>query len=167
MWGSSRNPAVLVEWPRGEATACKAVYTGSNPVSTSAVVPRAIGAAGARFLDTEEVTGSIPVSPTKIQRLVTKFGNEAFAFWCLQRSHQFRPRAIESRHGSPVEFFQVRGARGAVHRARPGMGCVDQCLHAGRLGQLRTHAAVACPAARRPADDDPARERSRGDAAAG
>src|SRR5689334_24295565 len=27
--------ALLVEWPRGEATACKAVYTGSNPVSTS------------------------------------------------------------------------------------------------------------------------------------
>jgi hypothetical protein len=26
---------VSVEWPRGEATACKAVYTGSNPVSTS------------------------------------------------------------------------------------------------------------------------------------
>ena len=25
----------MVEWPRGEATACKAVYTGSNPVSTS------------------------------------------------------------------------------------------------------------------------------------
>ena len=25
----------LVEGPRGEATACKAVYTGSNPVSTS------------------------------------------------------------------------------------------------------------------------------------
>ncbi len=24
-----------MEWPRGEATACKAVYTGSNPVSTS------------------------------------------------------------------------------------------------------------------------------------
>jgi hypothetical protein len=29
------TPALLVEWPRGEATACKAVYTGSNPVSTS------------------------------------------------------------------------------------------------------------------------------------
>ena len=28
---------LLVEWPRGEATACKAVYTGSNPVSTSAM----------------------------------------------------------------------------------------------------------------------------------
>src|SRR5437870_3302561 len=56
----------LVEWPRGEATACKAVYTGSNPVSTSK--PEwtwAIGAAVARFPDTEEVTGSIPVSPTR------------------------------------------------------------------------------------------------------
>ena len=51
----------LVGWPRGEAGACKAVYTGSNPVPTS----RAIGAAVARFPDTEEVTGSIPVSPTK------------------------------------------------------------------------------------------------------
>ena len=27
----------LVEWPRGEATDCKSVYTGSNPVSTSAI----------------------------------------------------------------------------------------------------------------------------------
>jgi hypothetical protein len=69
-----------VEWPRGEATACKAVYTGSNPVSTSqherqyaSVVQfhrwsarqRAIGAVWlARFPDTEEVTGSSPVSPT-------------------------------------------------------------------------------------------------------
>ena len=26
-----------VEWPRGEATDCKSVYTGSNPVSTSAI----------------------------------------------------------------------------------------------------------------------------------
>src|SRR5690625_3113363 len=50
----------LVGWPRGEAAACKAVYTGSNPVPTS----RAIGAAVARFPDTEEVTGSNPVSPT-------------------------------------------------------------------------------------------------------
>ena len=50
-----------VEWPRGEATACKAVYTGSNPVSTS----RAISSVGERYLDTVEVTGSIPVSPTQ------------------------------------------------------------------------------------------------------
>ena len=30
-----------VDWPRGEAAACKAVYTGSNPVSTSS--PRTSG----------------------------------------------------------------------------------------------------------------------------
>ena len=62
-----------MEWPRGEATDCKSVYTGSNPVSTSIAQPRrlwevgpsrAIGAVVARFLDTEEVTGSNPVSPT-------------------------------------------------------------------------------------------------------
>src|SRR3954451_6618764 len=58
---SSGGTASLVEWPRGEATDCKSVYTGSNPVSTS----RTIGAAVARFPDTEEVTGSIPVSSTK------------------------------------------------------------------------------------------------------
>lgn len=51
-------------WPRGEAAACKAVYTGSNPVATSRCSVRAIGAVVARFLDTEEVTGSSPVSPT-------------------------------------------------------------------------------------------------------
>src|SRR5512141_3507344 len=65
--------ASVVEWPRGEATDCKSVYTGSNPVSTSMIrTPlrwgpeslRAIGAVVARFLDTEEVTGSNPVSPT-------------------------------------------------------------------------------------------------------
>jgi hypothetical protein len=64
--------ASVVEWPRGEATDCKSVYTGSNPVSTSdsdsppggVELFRAIGAVVARFLDTEEVTGSNPVSPT-------------------------------------------------------------------------------------------------------
>ena len=29
------EPTPTVVWPRGEATACKAVYTGSNPVTTS------------------------------------------------------------------------------------------------------------------------------------
>ena len=62
---------LMVEWPRGEAAACKAAYTGSNPVSTSLTTeglnegPQGRLAQGlARFLDTEEVTGSIPVSPT-------------------------------------------------------------------------------------------------------
>ena len=61
----------LVEWPRGEATDCKSVYTGSNPVSTSVLGLYArgagtIGAVVARFLDTEEVTGSNPVSSTHV-----------------------------------------------------------------------------------------------------
>ena len=34
---ASRQRSASVEWPRGEATACKAVYTGSIPVSTSAI----------------------------------------------------------------------------------------------------------------------------------
>ena len=54
-----------VEWPSGEATACKAVHTGSIPVSTSSfLAPGAISSAGERFPDTEEVTGSNPVRPT-------------------------------------------------------------------------------------------------------
>jgi hypothetical protein len=53
-----------VEWPSGEATACKAVHTGSIPVSTSKQDPGAISSVGERFPDTEEVTGSIPVSRT-------------------------------------------------------------------------------------------------------
>ena|GEM_PF-4834203 len=73
-----RNPAYTVGWPRGEAAACKAVYTGSNPVPTSVKAMSssfrldtwAIGAAVARFPDTEEVTGSIPVSPTRTRQLV-------------------------------------------------------------------------------------------------
>ena len=55
-----------MEWPSGEATACKAVHTGSIPVSTSDICPGAISSAGERFPDTEEVTGSIPVSRTSI-----------------------------------------------------------------------------------------------------
>ena len=72
-----RNLADTVVWPRGEAAACKAVYTGSNPVPTSVKtlvsgfgrMQGAIGAAVARFPDTEEVTGSIPVSPTRARKL--------------------------------------------------------------------------------------------------
>ena len=61
-----------VEWPSGEATACKAVHTGSIPVSTSKV-SSAISSAGERFPDTEEVTGSIPVSRTTVWRGQDRF----------------------------------------------------------------------------------------------
>ena len=63
-----------VEWPSGEATACKAVHTGSIPVSTSNFDPSAISSAGERFPDTEEVTGSIPVSRTKVLQLKGDLG---------------------------------------------------------------------------------------------
>lgn len=62
-----------VEWPSGEATACKAVHTGSIPVSTSNGVPGAISSAGERFPDTEEVTGSIPVSRTSVSAREARF----------------------------------------------------------------------------------------------
>ena len=37
-----------MEWPSGEATACKAVHTGSNPVSTSLVGPNLLRRCGIR-----------------------------------------------------------------------------------------------------------------------
>ena len=63
----TRKPRVIsaVEWPRGEAVACKAAYTGSNPVSTSTTKTMVDWRSWlARFLDMEEVTGSSPVSTT-------------------------------------------------------------------------------------------------------
>jgi hypothetical protein len=75
----SKGPRDLsVEWPRGEARDCKSLYTGSNPVSTSQQHQHGHHRHGrlaqglARFLDTEEVTGSNPVSPTMatIRRLL-------------------------------------------------------------------------------------------------
>ncbi len=78
-----------VEWPSGEATACKAVHTGSIPVSTSKV-SSAISSAGERFPDTEEVTGSIPVSRTSVTA-----GQRHVLGSCAQgaktRSRQLRP----------------------------------------------------------------------------
>ena len=37
-----RGGNATVEWPSGEATACKAVHTGSIPVSTSQTIAEAI-----------------------------------------------------------------------------------------------------------------------------
>ena len=72
-----------MEWPRGEATACKAVHTGSNPVSTSYNPHNwAVGAAVARFPDTEEVAGSIPVPPTSTKR-VSEQRKRSSEFVCI------------------------------------------------------------------------------------
>src|SRR4029078_3595872 len=69
-----------VEWPSGEGTACKRVHTGSIPVSTSKV-SSAISSAGERFPDTEEVTGSIPVSRTTVLpvQMILIFGPDTHA----------------------------------------------------------------------------------------
>ena len=75
-----------MEWPRGEAAACKAVYTGSNPVFTSKATQRAIGAVVARFPDTEEVTGSNPVSPTTQLVSLRAFAVELRVFFASAES---------------------------------------------------------------------------------
>ena len=75
-----------MEWPSGEATACKAVHTGSIPVSTSRFDPQsAISSAGERFPDTEEVTGSIPVSRTGGLRTSTTYFEAALREACALR----------------------------------------------------------------------------------
>ena len=51
-----------------ERNLAKVEVAGSSPVVRSIPISGAIGAAVARFLDTEEVTGSNPVSPTITSR---------------------------------------------------------------------------------------------------
>ncbi len=86
---AAEDCGLTVEWPSGEAAACKAVYVGSNPISTSyhdsstRGSPWAIGAAVARFPDTEEVTGSIPVSPTSITAVQRPFRKIPRRPFCL------------------------------------------------------------------------------------
>ena len=53
--------------------------------------PRAIGAAGARFLDTEEVTGSIPVSPTRSRRVLLAKAQAGLSFSCLVGAEPSHP----------------------------------------------------------------------------
>jgi hypothetical protein len=104
----------LVEWPRGEATACKAVYTGSNPVSTSTTPSKtwAIGAAVARFPDTEEVTGSIPVSPTQHKAPPPIRGEEPWSFRILS--------ALEARTDANHQRCDRWGWWGSWESAPPG-----------------------------------------------
>jgi hypothetical protein len=106
-WGrgfESRHPldgaealTPAVEWPSGEATACKAVHTGSIPVSTSEIDPGAISSAGERFPDTEEVTGSIPVSRT--------------TFDVGQASYVMRAYSYAQRRSTPAVAADVIGNR--------------------------------------------------------
>jgi hypothetical protein len=100
---------LTVEWPSGEAAACKAVYVGSNPISTSWCAvpgsmqcPGAIGAAVARFPDTEEVTGSIPVSPTMFVQVSGRIGAIRGGLPTLAYPNEY-PNAVErGRRRTPV-----------------------------------------------------------------
>lgn len=110
-----------VEWPSGEATACKAVHTGSIPVSTSNSSTSAISSAGERFPDTEEVTGSIPVSRTIIS--AAQAGNFGLLlFLCPIRAQS-----------APVLTFTVKSAHvgvEAVDSVRDPIGRIswsDRC----------------------------------------
>jgi hypothetical protein len=105
----------MVEWPRGEATACKAVYTGSNPVSTSYKIGGLYGRAGAissvgeHYLDTVGVTGSIPVSPTTYRPripgpvVVSRLGEKSLSgVACNERATRAAsPTGASARCGSP------------------------------------------------------------------
>ena len=114
--GSGESPTVA--WPRGEAAACKAVYTGSNPVATSQLptgLPRpqqrAIGAAVARFPDTEQVTGSIPVSPTTVTP-TQRLRDRLFAI-SLVRS-QYRPPQVSPLSIATPVLGRARGETGTL-----------------------------------------------------
>jgi hypothetical protein len=116
---SEKVSSSTVEWPRGEATDCKSVYTGSNPVSTSIArsctwAKRAIGAAVARFLDTEEVTGSNPVSPTSTIRPLTS-GNASRGPFCIPA----RSRETSLWVSNWVSIHPRRRRRAASRRANP------------------------------------------------
>ena len=64
-----------------ERNLAKVEVAGSSPVVRSIPISGAIGAAVARFLDTEEVTGSNPVSPTSSMTIHVAFPlRGSFAF---------------------------------------------------------------------------------------
>src|ERR1019366_1411692 len=89
------------------ARACKALYAGSIPASAS----RAVSSAGERFPDTEEVTGSIPVPPTRV------FQGQRVAIGCYSCVLLVRCPIL----GAKWEPILVAGCRRAARSAsRPG-----------------------------------------------
>ena len=79
------------------------MYAGSNPVLTSQqnnCFVSAIGAAVARFPDTEEVTGSIPVSRTD-EALILRNQGFSFGFLGLRRDGAPQLTCVCSGGGAP------------------------------------------------------------------
>ena len=123
------------------------MYAGSNPVLTSQQNIRfvsAIGAAVARFPDTEEVTGSIPVSRTKENPLALRLRGFVFNFLvslfaegrcssadlCLfwRRCSVYFLRAVAGNPPS-LRFGHPEGASGKYAHPAPCPRCYDGGHH--------------------------------------
>jgi hypothetical protein len=82
------------------------VHTGSIPVSTSKFFPSAISSAGERFPDTEEVTGSIPVSRTRVKQAICCY----LGWSCNKRATAWpRPREVASHDDHPFSPTELVG----------------------------------------------------------
>src|SRR5690606_18674225 len=94
----------------------------SPPRSTG----RAIGAAVARFPDTEEVTGSIPVSPTSVTTGQRPFrGNRDGLFPCPGAPYphaRAAPRRIRARVIEKEEMWHDEAKADPPARRAPGVG---------------------------------------------
>ena len=98
------NPCTRVQIP----------YPPRHDAPTEQHHPRAIGAAVARFPDTEEVTGSNPVSPTS-RRLRNLAESGAFSSFSSQRLARPQHRVLVLRDGFTVAPRRVKRARGGMH----------------------------------------------------
>lgn len=84
--------APAVEWPSGEATACKAVHTGFDSRLHLKVGPGAISSAGERFPDTEGGHWFNPVSRT------SNINASSAAIFREANHHPPSKKALQRRH---------------------------------------------------------------------
>src|SRR5689334_13472214 len=83
--------------------------------------PRAISSVGERFLDTEEVTGSIPVSPTRErpgQRLIPSPRSRSFVMISTIPKHRIMPDRRLALGGHPSRSRRDPTRRPCVYRPR-------------------------------------------------
>ena len=118
------NPAV--EWPSGEATACKAVHTGSIPVSTSNSLTRA------RLAQRESASLTRKRSLVQSQYRAPEFVQLGYMVGCRWRRD--RPRACERRWsvgagaGARMVSSSAHGSK-SNETVLPGAAVVAFCFH--------------------------------------
>ena len=84
---------------------------------------RAISSAGERYLDTVEVTGSIPVSRTSFRRARRHPLSAGSSAQCARRTQERRPRAVRKRRFAFPDQTPLRAPSGAGRSsAPPGKG---------------------------------------------